>query len=219
MASINADSLNRLLPELEGTEKVDALNKMAFKLCYKFPDCCISMAGQSIRLSQSLAYKKGEATGHFNMGNGYFFLDSLKNSVANYLTALRIFENIDVCMEMAFTLEILSLLNFRAGKLGKAIQQINREIQIAHELSEHHCEVSALNTASGYLYNLNKLDSGNICLDRSLEILRKHPDTKYLTHVYHYKAYNRLGKARLTNLYSGENKELIRDSTMRKIAV
>ncbi|MCF8351011.1 MAG: HAMP domain-containing histidine kinase, partial [Bacteroidales bacterium] len=211
MASINADSLNQLLPELEGTEKVDALNKMAFRLCYKFPDSCISMASQSIRLSESIDYKKGEATGHFNMGNGYFFLDSLKNSVANYLTALRIFESIDVCIEMGYTLEILSLLNFRAGKLEKAIQQIKREIQIAHELSEHHCKALALNSASLYFTNSNKFDSANICLDKALEILQKYPDTTYLASVYHNKAYNTGRKVRLAYLYPEENKEIIRN--------
>ncbi|MCF8227640.1 MAG: tetratricopeptide repeat-containing sensor histidine kinase, partial [Bacteroidales bacterium] len=211
MASINADSLNQLLPELEGTEKIDALNKMAFKLCYKFPDSCISMASQTIQLSESVDYKKGEATGYFNLGNGYFFLDSLKNSVVNYLTALRIFENIDVCMEMGYTLEILSLLNFRAGRLEKAIQQIKREIQIAHELSDHHCEALALNSASLYFTNSNKFDSANICLDKALEILRKYPDTTFFASVYHNKAYNTGRKVRLTYLYWEENKEIIRN--------
>jgi hypothetical protein len=57
MAKINADSLKTILPELSGKEKIDALNKMAFKLCYKFPDSCISMAHQTIKLSESFNYE------------------------------------------------------------------------------------------------------------------------------------------------------------------
>lgn len=189
---INADSLHRILPELEGTEKIDALNKIAFKLCYKYPDSCISIANQTIKLSESINYIKGEATGYFNLGNGYFFLDSIRHSVINYLHALRIFENIDICLEMGHTLGILSLLNWRAGKLEKAIQQAKKQIQIAHQLSDHQYEIGAIITTGSYFTKILEFDSVKIYLDKALTLLQKYPDTLMLSEVYLNKGYNAL---------------------------
>lgn len=194
MAGINADSLNQLLPGLEGTEKIDALNKMAFRLCYKFPDSCISMANQTIGLSKSTDYKKGEAIGYFNLGNGYFFQDSLRNSVLNYLNALRIFENIDDCLEMGYTLHILSLLNWRAGKLEKSIEQAKKQIQIAHQLKDHHYEIQAMLNTSHYFTKIYEFDSANIYSDQALSLLQQYPDTIQLAWTYLFKGYNVLRK-------------------------
>jgi len=192
MEKINADSLHQILPTLTGTEKIDALNKIAFKICYKYPDSCISVAEQTIKLSTSLEYKKGEATGYFNLGNGYFFLDSIKHSVTNYLYALRIFENIDVCLEMGYTLNVLSLLNWRAGKLEKAIQQAKKQIQIAQQLSDYHYKIGTLITMSSYYTKIYQFDSANIFQDKALALLQKYPDTILLSNVYLEKGYNTL---------------------------
>ena len=191
---INVDSLSGVMNELAGTKKVDALNKMALGLCYKFPDSCISMARQTIRFSQSIGYEKGEATGYFNLGNGYFFLDSLKNSVVNYLTALRIFENIDVCMEMGYTLEILSLLNWRAGKMETAIQQEKKQVQIARQLSDPHYEIDVLIKMGSHFSLIREFDSTDFYLDKAITLLKKYPDTIQLSRVILFKGYNTLRK-------------------------
>jgi len=192
MERINADSLHQILPTLTGTEKIDALNKIAFKICYKYPDSCISIAHQTIQLSETYDFKKGEATGYFNLGNGYFFLDSIKHSVTNYLYALRIFESIDVCAEHGYTLHILSLLNWRAGKLEKSIQQSKKLVQIAHQLSDHHYEINAMIRTSSYFTNILEFDSANIYLDKALILLQEFPDTLLLSEVYFSKGYNAL---------------------------
>lgn len=194
MQRINADSLYQELPRSKGAEKIDALNKIAFKLCYKYPDSCISLANKTIRLSKTLDYKKGEATGHFNLGNGYFFLDSIKQSVTNYLNALSIFDNIDNCTEMGYTLSILSILNWRAGRLEEAIQQKRKQIQIAHQLSEHHHKIEALCRISNYFTQFYNFDSANIYLDKALGLIQKYPDTILLSLTYMYKGYNTLRK-------------------------
>ncbi|MCF8236363.1 MAG: HAMP domain-containing histidine kinase, partial [Bacteroidales bacterium] len=194
LTATKPDSLNRVLPELESTEKIDALNTMAFRLCHVYPDSSISLARQTISLSEDMGYLKGEATGYFNLGNGYFFLDSLKNSVASYLTALRIFENIDVCKEMGYTLHILSLLNWRAGKLEKSIEQAKKQIQIAHQLTDHHYEIRAMLNTSHYYTKIDEFDSANIYSDKALSLLQQYPDTIQLAWTYLFKGYNVLRK-------------------------
>jgi signal transduction histidine kinase/DNA-binding response OmpR family regulator len=205
MRRINADSLVAILPDLTGTEKIDALNTIAFKLSYKYPDSCISIAKQTIKLSESVSYKKGEATGYFNLGNGYFFLDSINQSVTNYFYALRIYESIDVCVEMGHTLYILSLLNWRAGKLDKSIQQVKKVIRIAQQLSDHHYEIDATTRLVIYFIRINEFDSANIYQDKALDMLQKYPDTILLSDAYLHKAFNIIKNAQYLRL--NENRD------------
>ncbi|MBN3035970.1 MAG: hypothetical protein JW861_10325, partial [Bacteroidales bacterium] len=190
MARINADSLQQILPALTGTEKIDGLNKIAFKLCYKFPDSCISMANQTIRLSKSIDYKKGEAIGYFNLGNGYFFEDTLKLSVLNYLNALRIFDSIDPCIEMAYTYQVLAYLNWRAGRMEKSLQYTRYEIGISNQLSDYHYKCGSMTQASVYLTESFHFDSANIYLDSAIAIAESLHDTLLLTNAFFYKGYN-----------------------------
>jgi len=202
---INKDSLLVELPDLKGKDRIDALNKIAFKISYKKPDSCIILANQAIELSQTLNYIKGDAIGYFNLGNGYFFKDSLKLSVVNYLNALRIFENIDVCLEKGYTLHILSLLNWRAGKLEKSVQQTKLQIQIAHQLSDQHYKIQSMLTTSQYFTKVKKFDSADLYLDKALSLLQKYPDTIQLSWTYLYKGYNSLRN--YDYIYLSANKE------------
>ncbi len=63
---------------------------------------------QAIELSEKLEYQKGLADGYFNVGNGYFLLDSLQPTISNYLKALRIYEDLEpseefgnLCMQLS----------------------------------------------------------------------------------------------------------------------
>ncbi len=190
MGRINADSLIQILPELSGKEKIDALNKIAFKICYKDPDSCISMANHTINLSESIAYKKGEAIGYFNIGNGYFLLDSTRQSVLNYLQALRIFDSLDVCIEMAYTNRILAYLNWRAGRLDKSLQYTRNEISIARKLSNDYHEAWAMIDASVYLTESFQFDYAGNYLDSAKGIAESVSDTQLIISAYFYKGYN-----------------------------
>lgn len=54
----STDSLQQLRSKLAGTEKIDALNKIAFKLCCKYPDSCISIANQTVVLLKAIHYNE-----------------------------------------------------------------------------------------------------------------------------------------------------------------
>jgi len=181
---INADSLHSVLPELKGSEKIDALNRIAFKLCNKNPDSTVSLAKRAIEYSDALDYIHGRAYGYFNLGNGYFFKDSLRNSVINYLTALRIFEIADTCIEMCYTLNVLSALNWRAGRLDQAIKYTLKETTISLHLQAHRNEISTLVTLGMYYIENKSGDSANHYLDKALNLLVSYPDTNLLASAY-----------------------------------
>ena len=190
LTAINVDSLNGLLPELEDEDKIDALNTMAFRLCHVYPDSAISLARQTIELSEKLGYRKGEATGYFNLGNGYFFLDSIRESVVNYLIAVRIFENVEACLEKGLTYDRLSLLNWRAGRLEKALEQEKELYYITDKIADQRFKIGAMYTVSQYYTLLHQFDSADRWLDQALNLLKMKPDTSQLSTIYLYKGYN-----------------------------
>jgi signal transduction histidine kinase/DNA-binding response OmpR family regulator len=129
---LNADSLAALIPEKDGTEKIDALNLLSNVICRKNIDSSINLAYQAIGLSEKLEYQKGIADGYYNLGNGYFLLDSLQPTIANYLKACRIYEDMESCIEYGRCCLQIALLNyFTRGPeesppyLNKAVKTMN----------------------------------------------------------------------------------------------
>ncbi|NQV03158.1 MAG: hypothetical protein HQ542_10955, partial [Bacteroidia bacterium] len=91
----NADSLHQLLSTLTGAEKIDTLNRIAFRVVNHHPDSCKKLATLTISMSDSLNYKKGLADGYYLLGNSFIMRDSLYPAMSNYLNALRIYEQLD----------------------------------------------------------------------------------------------------------------------------
>ncbi len=57
----NPDSLKSILPETSGQERVDLLNKIAHSVHLKNPDETYQLAGEVLKLSDSLGYSQGKA--------------------------------------------------------------------------------------------------------------------------------------------------------------
>lgn len=187
MEEINVDSLQQLLPELKGTEKIDALNKLSLALCRDDPDSSISIAKYTIALSEQADYQKGRGDGFFNRGMAYSFSDSLKPSTINYLNALRIYEEIEPSTnELAETLMQLSFLNWIAGRYGIAREYCRKAKDIYKSVSNCKGEAWAVYTLSHFCNtdDTRQYDSAMYYLDRTLEILDEYPDQKILFMAY-----------------------------------
>ncbi len=55
---LNADSLVAMIPEKEGTDKIEALNLLSNVICRKDIDSSINLATQAIELSEKLEISK-----------------------------------------------------------------------------------------------------------------------------------------------------------------
>jgi signal transduction histidine kinase/CheY-like chemotaxis protein len=185
---INADSLNLVLPELSGTEKIDALNRIAFGIFGEFPDSCIAISDCSVSLAEELDYPKGIADGYFNSGNGYYMKDSLKTAVVYYLKALRIYEDLPPSTEMGLLLGVLSDLNLSAGRFNTAVSYQKKAVDLYKQLSLFHYEVIAFNRlANCFWYDeskSSKWDSAYYYHQKALDLLKIHPDNKLFAVTY-----------------------------------
>jgi len=180
----NADSLRAVLPELRGKERIDALNMLALTLCFDFPDSSISIANNTIALSETSDYQKGLADGYFNKGNVYFFLDSIKPMVLNYLNALRIYEDLEPCLELGFVLIQLGDINRLIGKYEQAKNYNHRALQVYHSISEHWYEINCMIIIASYCQLDSELDKVFSYCDEALVLLDKYPDDFLLISAY-----------------------------------
>ena len=205
MKKINVDSLQQLLPGLDGTEKIDALNKLSLGLCRDFPDSSFSIANKTIDLSEKLDYLKGLADGYFNKGNVYFYLDSLKPMVLNYLEALRFYEDFESSIEMGMTLYQLTIVNRLTGRHTKAKTYCKKAISVYHQIGEYRHEIDATLELGGIFRRKNEWDSTLYYYDKTLDILDKYPDNWLLAATY-----NNYGLCFLIQSFQGnESAELL----------
>ena len=205
MQKINVDSLQQVLPRLDGTKRIDALNILSLAYCLDFPDSSISIANKTITLSEKLDYQKGRADGYFNRGNVYFFLDSLKPMVLNYLEALRIYENLKPSIETGMTLYQLTLVNRLTGRYEKAITYCKKAIQVYQLIEEHRHEADATHILGRIFDKTNDWDSSFYYFDKAMDILDNYPDYYLLGSVY-----NDYGRLYLIQSWEGnESAELL----------
>jgi len=131
---LNADSLAALLPVKTGTEKADVLNLLSNVICRNDIDSSINLANQAIVLSEKLDYQKGLADGYHNLGNGYFLHDNLQPTIANYLKACRIYEDIEPCVEYGRCCLQIALLNYFTRGPEESPPYLNKAVKTIYSI-------------------------------------------------------------------------------------
>ena len=183
--NINVDSLQDILPELNATERIDALNKIALSASLNNTDSSIFIASRAIMMAEEIEYQKGIADGHYTLGYVYYMLDSLKLSVIHYLNSLRIYEQLPPCIEMGNTLKHLSILNWLVGRTDKAIDYNRQEIQLYNKLEVPLTYEWGTVINIAYLFDgINRYDSIYHYCEKAFDVARKHNDTNYIAFTY-----------------------------------
>jgi tetratricopeptide (TPR) repeat protein len=187
---INVDSLQQILPTLEGKNEIDALNKVAFSISRNHTDSSIRIADHSRILSEKLGYKKGMADAHMNLGIAYLYLDSLRYSVNHHLDALRIYESIDTCWEMGCVLKELQGINFYTGRFAESKRYGREAIKVFEHLSKHNYVVRTLVLLGLTCTEIKEYDSSEYYHNMGLSILDSYPDPFTRASIYFDQGYN-----------------------------
>ncbi len=186
---LNADSLVELLPVKEGTDKIDAMNLLSNVICRKDIDSSINLATQAIELSEKLEYKKGLADGYFNVGNGYFLLDSLQPTISNYLKALRIYEDLEPSVEYGNLCMQLSMINYYTGRSkakGSSTKNYCRQaLHIYERINDRTGQAMAnLGIGTSIYLNSTEYDSANYYHNKALSFLDSAIDQNEVAYNY-----------------------------------
>jgi tetratricopeptide (TPR) repeat protein len=156
---IDSDSLQQALSTLTGSEKIDTLNAIAYRINLDFPDSCKKLAGQAIILSDSLNYHKGLADGYRRLGIHYLIEDSLFLAMINLLNAERIYEQIDPSLGLALSYTYIAFINFFTGRPQSRINYERKAINVLKQIdSTGRIAMRYNHIASGYM-ELGEYDS------------------------------------------------------------
>ncbi len=112
------DSLQYKISQLEGREKVDFLNSLAFTTSNSNPDKAKSFARQALDVSEELSYSLGIVTALKNLGDLNSLTEETKLSLAQYLRALEISKKIKDRV-------LIAELNFKVGRTYKQLNNFS----------------------------------------------------------------------------------------------
>jgi len=122
-------------------------------------------------LSEKLEYKKGLADGYFNVGNGYFLLDSLQPTISNYLKSLRLYEDLEPSEEYGNLCMQIGFLNYVSGRFNTKPDYGKRALRIYKEIDDTEGQ-SMVYLGTGTLKGLHQeLDSAIFYVNEALKLI------------------------------------------------
>jgi tetratricopeptide (TPR) repeat protein len=90
-----ADSLEKILPDLHGIEKVDVLNRLALSYRVTKQEKTFEFGKQAIELSGRLKYEKGAADALHNIGDAYYYISNYAMAIDYLKQSLEIYQKLD----------------------------------------------------------------------------------------------------------------------------
>jgi len=189
MTGPDSNNLYQQLMESDVITQIEALNEYAESISSLEPDSCIFVASKAKLLSENEDYQKGIADACLNMANAFFYLDSLKPSIINYLNALRIYEDLGPSIERGYTLDVMQTLSLMTGTYAKAKNYGRHAVLNFSKLGRYRLQSWSLIHLSRICTENGEYDSASFYQDRILRILNRHPDDLIRSHVYFHKAW------------------------------
>ena len=132
------------------TLKVQALSKIASQYFNTFPDSTILFLNQSISLSQSIGYLKGEAKGYMNLGALASIQGNTSLAAEHTIKALEIIERTDDKLYSIQILTNLSALMIAVGEEEKALNYATQAYELAKLIRHIPSQINTLVTVANF---------------------------------------------------------------------
>ncbi|RKY80879.1 hypothetical protein DRQ07_05110 [candidate division KSB1 bacterium] len=178
------DSLKTLLPSLDGTERIDAINKIAFDYYTIFPDSGIKYAEHALKLSKDIGYQKGIAKALQNKGVNIHRKGDLKIAYELYTKSLEIFNKLQDQIGICESYINLGLFYSNIGNNEKALDYIIKVIEIAEANNDTLRLIKGYINQSLILSNTEQYDEAIKLLNKAEELSIKTKDLLNLSIIY-----------------------------------
>lgn len=171
------DSLKKIVPGLNGNEKVDALNRLSWHLKTSNPDTAIFLAKQSIQISDSIEYINGLGTARLNLAIFYTIQTNftLSDSLAN--KAIGSFKQTENVIGIAKCWNVLGLNHNNRANYDSALFFLRKSLfqfkTVGNELSILKIEANIGNIN----YYIGQYDSAMIAYQNIVNYARKVKDS------------------------------------------
>ncbi|MDP4175364.1 MAG: tetratricopeptide repeat-containing sensor histidine kinase [Bacteroidota bacterium] len=178
------DSLETIVKNRPGIEKIDALNKLSFLYKNSLPQKALEYSKQALMLSEKSNYLKGQADSYSNFGQIYSELCKYNLSKENHLKALQIRRTLGNKSDIAFSLNFLGESVQLLGNYEEAMQYFLKAVKIEEETSD----LKGLSTSYSLIATLNYIlkdyqKSIEYC-NRALNIRKKLNDNEAMANTY-----------------------------------
>jgi len=133
---INVDSLANILPGLSDNELIDALNKLA--LAYSLNDSkkSLNYAEKAIGLAKKENYPEGKAMALYSIGNSQYVMDNYSDALANQLSALWLFDSLNMQIEQGNLLSQIAGIHAYIGSHDLASRYYERALNVFESQSD-----------------------------------------------------------------------------------
>lgn len=134
----------------EDTLKVQALSKIASQYFNTFPDSTVFFLNQSINLSKSIGYIKGEARGHMNLGAIASIQGNTSLAAEHTMKALERIEQTD---DSVFNIQILTNLAALMQSIGeddKGLEYASQAYELARLSDNITPQINTLSTVASF---------------------------------------------------------------------
>ena len=171
----SVDSMLSELPEQKGEERINTLNRIAKSLSFINSDSSRIYATQAMNLSNKLNYPEGTAEAFLNFGYIHSFEGNYPKCLKNYQNALKIYDDLDLKRQQAYTYACIGTLNYYASNSEKSIESCLNAINLFRVKNQEGIPIgSATDTMAvyaqlGLYYFLS--DSCNKAIDYTIKYL------------------------------------------------
>ncbi len=167
-----SDSLELLLEEHKEPDvrKVSLLNQLAYSLIDTEAEKAYELAGEALKLSETLEYDQGKAYSHWLLGYYYSFKENYEKTVSNYTDAIEYFEKISDQQGLANSYNNLGGVYQTRGYYQLALEQYFKTLSIYEKLGEEEGMAVAYNNIGLIYHYFGDLPRTKEYYQKSLEI-------------------------------------------------
>ncbi|MGB0525740.1 MAG: tetratricopeptide repeat protein [Flammeovirgaceae bacterium] len=155
-----------------GTERVDVLHKLCFRLLWEKPNRSLVYAQLGIELADSLQYQEGEANLHQDLGNAHLYMGNYEKALASYQKAQYLYDSLQLRTQAIQIKGHIAEVYTEIGEFESA-QEL-----LVQTLTDFLAQNDSINLSINYrrygqlLFHSNKLDSARLIFEKSLTMMR-----------------------------------------------
>jgi tetratricopeptide (TPR) repeat protein len=136
MEYIKLDSLLHTLSGLSGNELINAYNQLALAYSLNDDKESFSYAEKALSLAKKGNYPKGIAMALYSIGNCQYVFDNYSDALVNQLSALRIFDSLELLNEAGNLLLQIASLHSYTGSFDLALKYQKRALGVFEEIKD-----------------------------------------------------------------------------------
>ncbi|NOZ45527.1 MAG: tetratricopeptide repeat protein [Chlorobi bacterium] len=151
LCQINVDSLKLLLPTLQGKQKIDVLNVLAYELKFNDQKNATTYAKQAKILSKSISYPEGEAKALLNIGIVHDIQGKSDSSELYFTSAFEFSKKNNLPYFEANAVNNLGMMNWNKGRFTNAIVFFYKALKL-YEQQNNEKGISKATSNIGLIY-------------------------------------------------------------------